>query len=56
MIQDVTAFDEQTLFKVFRALIESGLTEKQALSAINQMQNVGILFRERWPSVTGDAT
>lgn len=40
-------FDEDTLFKVINALVRSGLTEQQATDAINEMQNAGILFRER---------
>lgn len=40
-------FDEVTMFKVNRALRDSGLTLEQAQDAINEMQNAGILFRER---------
>lgn len=40
-------FTEATLFKVYKALRATGLTEQQAEDAINEMQNAGILFRER---------
>lgn len=39
--------DEGTVKKVYHALLQTGLTNNQALDAINEMQNVGILFRER---------
>jgi hypothetical protein len=44
-------FDENTLFKVRQALISAivGLTEENVNDAINAMQNVGIVFRERTP-------
>lgn len=38
---------ENTLFKVRNALLRVGLTEQQITDAINEMQNEGILFRER---------
>ena len=38
---------EDTLFKVRRALLGSGLSEQTVTVAINEMQNEGILFRER---------
>jgi hypothetical protein len=40
-------YDEETLFKAFAGLLTSGLTADQGRDAINQMQNQGILFRER---------
>lgn len=46
-IGDVTCYDENTLFKVDLALQASGLNREQARDAINEMQNEGILFRER---------
>lgn len=49
-------YDEQTLKKVFDALEVAGVTGQQATDAVNQMQNLGILFRERLsdrPSPTG---
>ena len=39
--------DENTLDKVRNALISSGMTGRVADNAINEMQNAGILFRER---------
>lgn len=44
---ELNHFDEATLFKVFSALRKSGLEDHQADDAINEMQNAGILFRER---------
>lgn len=40
-------YDEETLFKVLRALCRSGLTLPHAISTIQQLQRDGILFRER---------
>lgn len=40
-------FDEYTLLKVVHALREAGIPDQQAEDAINQMQNAGVLFRER---------
>lgn len=40
-------YDERTLFKVHRALMDSGLDYQAAIDAINNLQNAGILFRER---------
>jgi hypothetical protein len=45
-VEDET-FDEGTILRVFQALRGCGLTEKLAATAINAMQNAGILFRER---------
>lgn len=39
--------DDETTQKVFRALASIGLSEAQIVNAVNQMQNSGILFRER---------
>lgn len=44
-------FTEETLFKVFDALRKT-MTEEQAREAINNMQNEGILFRERKPGTS----
>ena len=44
-------FTENTLFKVYDALRASGLDEQKARDAITEMQNNGILFRERTPEV-----
>lgn len=40
-------YDEATLFKVYRALGRADITDQQATDAVSQMQNAGILFRER---------
>jgi hypothetical protein len=40
-------YDEETLVKVYRALVNSGASDRQAVEAISEMQNEGILFRER---------
>ena len=40
-------YDEQTLTKVFMALRKSGLTPIEASVALTEMQNAGVLFRER---------
>lgn len=41
-------FLEGTMSKVFSALMKSGLTRDQALDGLTEMQNAGILFRERF--------
>lgn len=38
--------DEGTMQKVFVALSDQGLSEKQIVNAVNAMQNAGIYFRE----------
>lgn len=43
-------FTENTLFKVYDALRKVGMDETQARDAISEMQNAGILFRERFPT------
>lgn len=45
-------FDENTLFKVYDSLRAAGLDEQAARDAISDMQNKGILFRERAPEVS----
>lgn len=45
--EDDIYYDEYTLLKVVHALREAGISDDQADAAINQMQNRGILFRER---------
>jgi hypothetical protein len=40
-------YDDQTLFKVYSALQAAGLNEGQIRDAVAEMQNAGILFRER---------
>lgn len=42
-----TTYDDQTLHKVYRALARAGLSHAQASDAVTEMQNEGILFRER---------
>lgn len=49
-IQQGDYYTEDTLFKVFKALRKIGLDEEQATAAISEMQNAGILFRERRPA------
>lgn len=44
--------DEQTLTKVYAGLEAAGITGQDAIDAVNQMQNEGILFRERDPRST----
>lgn len=46
MPENVT-HDDRTLDKVREALVRSGLSFEQAVEAIREMQNFGILFRER---------
>lgn len=46
MPENVT-HDDQTLNKVREALVRSGLSFEQACESIREMQNFGILFRER---------
>lgn len=38
--------DEGTMQKVYTALSEQGLSEKQIINSVNSMQNAGIYFRE----------
>lgn len=38
--------DEGTMQKIYVALGEQGLSEKQIVNAVNAMQNAGIYFRE----------
>ena len=40
-------YDEMTMKKVFDALSNAGVPYTQAQDAVNGMQAVGILFRER---------
>lgn len=39
--------DDSTLAKVYFGLAQAGITGQLAIDAVNQMQNEGILFRER---------
>jgi len=48
MVSDGDEFhNEGTMDKVYNALAKIGLTPQQIAHAINEMQNQGILFRER---------
>lgn len=40
-------YDETTLTKVHTALAGTGLNDGQILDIVNELQNAGILFRER---------
>ena len=44
---DELTYDENTLVKVYKALLENGIVGVQALGIVSSMQNHGILFRER---------
>lgn len=39
-------YDDQTIYKVFNALMDSGLTHEQAQAGVLSMQNAGLYFRE----------
>lgn len=39
--------DQDTMSKVYSSLARAGLTHQQLLDVVNDMQNQGILFRER---------
>lgn len=47
MSSDITHHDEGTLMKVYKALAANGLEGQDAIDVISDMQNEGILFRER---------
>lgn len=47
MLSERETYDEGTLTKVYWALGRSGLSDVQITDSINEMQNAGILFRER---------
>lgn len=42
-------YNENTLFKVQKAFAVCGISLQQTVEVISQMQNEGILFRERMP-------
>jgi len=46
-------FDEDTLKKVYEGLLAAGVFGQQAVDAVNQIQNRGILFREKQPKRRG---
>ena len=41
--------DENTLHKVFGAMVDNGVNGEEAREIINTMQNAGLLFREHVP-------
>lgn len=43
-------FDENTLFKVSKVLMDLGVSSELAADIVNGIQNAGILFRERTPA------
>jgi hypothetical protein len=49
VLEDEEYFDETTMFKVIDALVRAGITPAHARDCVNEMQNAGILFRERGP-------
>lgn len=53
-MNDVTTFDEDTLEKVYAGLNAAGVFGQQSVDAVNQIQNRGILFRERLLFEAGD--
>lgn len=46
-LEDELYHDEDTWFKVYHALMRAGLGDVKSRSTITDMQNAGILFRER---------
>lgn len=46
-------YDEDTLRKVYAALLECGIYGEQAVGVVSNMQNHGILFREMVPKRRG---
>ncbi len=46
-------FDENTLRKVYEGLLKAGIFGQQAVDAVSQIQNQGILFREKKPKRRG---
>lgn len=45
--EEIETHDHNTLDKVYKGLTKTGLDHQQAVDAITNMQNEGILFRER---------
>jgi hypothetical protein len=45
--------DENTLKKVYAGLLAAGIFGQQAVDAVSEMQNQGILFRENKPKRRG---
>jgi hypothetical protein len=46
-VDETLTYDDTTLFKVYDGLAAAGLSAEQVTDAVSQMQNRGILFRER---------
>jgi hypothetical protein len=49
-VEDEEYYDEYTLFKVVAVMKRVGIGDAKAEELINELQNAGILFRERSPS------
>lgn len=45
--------DENTLRKVYEGLLKAGIFGQQAVDVVSEIQNQGILFRERKPKRRG---
>lgn len=45
--------DENTLRKVYEGLLKAGIYGQQAVDAVSEMQNQGIIFREQKPKRRG---
>lgn len=53
---DPEGYVPDVMTKVYRALEDAGLEDREILDAISEMQNEGVLFRERnWRLDGGDA-
>ncbi len=51
--QEELHYDEDTLRKVYEGLLAAGIFGQQAVNAVSEMQNKGILFRENKPKRRG---
>jgi hypothetical protein len=40
-------YNEMTMHKVYRACMDAGMTQNNAIDLVNSMQNSGVLFREK---------
>ena len=47
MTDENTTFSEDTLKKVYEALLENGIFGEKATAVVNSIQNKNVLFRER---------
>lgn len=52
-IKEELHYDENTLRKVYEGLLKAGIFGQQAVDAVSEMQNQGILFRENKPKRRG---